>query len=71
MRRRHRAVGDAAGHLVESGDRLPRATGMVQVLSGEQSNSSVIVDDGESAAIAEVLPGALRGQTLRWKSAQP
>ncbi|XAS64599.1 1,4-alpha-glucan branching enzyme [Micrococcaceae bacterium Sec5.8] len=43
--------GNAAGHLVESGYRLPLATGVVKVLSGEQSNSSVIVDDGGSAAI--------------------
>ena len=41
--------GNATGHLVESGYRLPFATGKVKVLSGEQSNSSVIVDD-ETAA---------------------
>src|SRR6478609_10271871 len=45
--------GTAAGHLVESGYRLPFATGKVRVLSGEQSNSSVIVDDGDSAAIVK------------------
>ncbi len=42
--------GNATGHLVESGYRLPFATGKVKVLAGEQSNSSVIVDDGDSAA---------------------
>lgn len=45
--------GNATGHLVESGYRLPFATGKVKVLSGEQSNSSVIVDDGGSAAIVK------------------
>ena len=44
-------TGNAAGHLTKSAFRLPFATGTVRVLSGEQSNSSVIVDDGESAAI--------------------
>ena len=39
--------GNATGHLVESGYRLPFATGKVKVLSGEQSNSSVIVDDDD------------------------
>lgn len=45
------AGGTAEGHLVPSGFPLPTAEGKVRVLSGEQSNSSVIVDDGESAAI--------------------
>jgi 1,4-alpha-glucan branching enzyme len=45
--------GGADGHLVPSDYRLPAATGMVRVLSGEQSNSSVIVDDGGSAAIVK------------------
>ncbi len=45
--------GNAVGHLVESGYRLPFATGTVKVLSGEQSNTSVIVDDGGSAAIVK------------------
>ncbi|HET6270226.1 MAG TPA: 1,4-alpha-glucan branching enzyme, partial [Arthrobacter sp.] len=45
--------GNAIGHLAESGYRLPFATGKVSVLSGEQSNSSVIVDDGGSAAIVK------------------
>jgi len=46
-------AGNAIGHLAESGYRLPFATGKVSVLSGEQSNSSVIVDDGGSAAIVK------------------
>ncbi|MBP1137596.1 1,4-alpha-glucan branching enzyme [Arthrobacter sp. PvP023] len=45
--------GKAVGHLVPSDYRLPTATGTVKVLSGEQSNSSVIVDDGGSAAIVK------------------
>ena len=54
--------GNAAGHLVESGYVLPRATGVVKVLSGEQSNSSVIVDDGESAAILKFFRVLSEGQ---------
>lgn len=46
-------TGNAAGHSVDSGYRLPFATGRVKVLTGEQSNSSVIVDDGGSAAIVK------------------
>jgi 1,4-alpha-glucan branching enzyme len=45
--------GTAAGHRAPSNYRLPTAHGVVKVLSGEQSNSSVIVDDGESAAIVK------------------
>jgi 1,4-alpha-glucan branching enzyme len=45
--------GQAVGHLVPSDYRLPTATGTVKVLSGEQSNSSVIVHDGGSAAIVK------------------
>ncbi len=45
--------GAATGHRTASDHRLPTAHGMVKVLSGEQSNSSVIVDDGESAAIVK------------------
>ncbi|MCU1532297.1 MAG: 1,4-alpha-glucan branching enzyme [Arthrobacter sp.] len=45
--------GNAVGYRVESDHRLPFATGTVKVLSGEQSNSSVIVDDGESAVIVK------------------
>ncbi|XAS68418.1 1,4-alpha-glucan branching enzyme [Micrococcaceae bacterium Sec5.7] len=47
------AAGTATGHLAPSGYRLPTASGTVRVLSGEQSNSSVIVDDGGSAAIVK------------------
>ena len=47
------AEGNAVGHLVPSDYPLPTATGTVKVLSGEQSNSSVIVDDGGSAAIVK------------------
>ncbi|PTT65069.1 maltokinase N-terminal cap-like domain-containing protein, partial [Arthrobacter sp. HMWF013] len=45
--------GSATGHSTRSDHRLPTANGVVKVLSGEQSNSSVIVDDGESAAIVK------------------
>ncbi len=55
-------AGNATGHLVESGYRLPTATGVVKVLSGEQSNSSVIVDDGESAAIVKFFRVLSEGQ---------
>ena len=55
-------AGNATGHLVESGYVLPRATGVVKVLSGEQSNSSVIVDDGQSAAILKFFRVLSEGQ---------
>lgn len=55
-------AGTAAGHLVESGYRLPYATGTVKVLSGEQSNSSVIVHDGDSAAIVKFFRVLSEGQ---------
>ncbi|MCU1510918.1 MAG: 1,4-alpha-glucan branching enzyme, partial [Arthrobacter sp.] len=55
-------VGNAGGHLVASGYRLPFATGTVKVLSGEQSNSSVIVHDGESAAILKFFRVLSEGQ---------
>ena len=45
--------GTAAGFRAQGTYRLPTARGVVKVLSGEQSNSSVIVDDGESAAIVK------------------
>jgi len=45
--------GTATGFRVEGPYRLPTAKGVVKVLSGEQSNSSVIVDDGESAAMVK------------------
>ncbi|CAM3262315.1 1,4-alpha-glucan branching enzyme GlgB [Arthrobacter ulcerisalmonis] len=44
-------AGVASGVAVAGEYRLPTTRGVVKVLSGEQSNSSVIVDDGESAAI--------------------
>lgn len=47
------SAGAANGHLSGAGQPLPRASGTVKVLSGEQSNSSVIVDDGVSAAIVK------------------
>ena len=56
------ADGAAAGHLVESEYPLPLATGTVRVLSGEQSNSSVIVDDGSSAAILKFFRVLSEGQ---------
>ena len=36
-------TGTASGHLSGAGQPLPQAPGMVRVLSGEQSNTSVIV----------------------------
>ncbi|MBB6407334.1 1,4-alpha-glucan branching enzyme [Arthrobacter sp. AZCC_0090] len=45
----------ASGHSVPGGLRLPAASGSVRVSSGEQSNTSVIVDDGESAAIVKIF----------------
>ncbi|ACL38858.1 1,4-alpha-glucan branching enzyme [Pseudarthrobacter chlorophenolicus A6] len=53
---RHEATartGVAAGFKASGDYRLPTAHGVVKVLSGEQSNTSVIVDDGESAAIVK------------------
>lgn len=47
------SAGQATGHLAHSGHRFPTVAGTVRVLSGEQSNSSVIVDDGGSAAIVK------------------
>lgn len=47
------ARGAATGYRVDGPFRLPTAKGVVKVLSGEQSNSSVIVDDGESAAMVK------------------
>ncbi|WJH25178.1 1,4-alpha-glucan branching enzyme [Pseudarthrobacter defluvii] len=47
------ASGTATGFRVDGPYRLPTAKGVVKVLSGEQSNSSVLVDDGESAAMVK------------------
>jgi 1,4-alpha-glucan branching enzyme len=47
--------GNASGHVVASRHHLPEATASVRVLSSEQSNSSVIVDDGEAAAIVKIF----------------
>ncbi|WAH99195.1 1,4-alpha-glucan branching enzyme [Arthrobacter sp. MMS18-M83] len=47
--------GTASGHSVPGGLRLPSASGSVRVSSGEQSNTSVIVDDGVSAAIVKIF----------------
>ena len=56
------AEGSATGELVASDHGLPHATGKVRVLSGEQSNSSVIVDDGTSAAILKFFRVLSEGQ---------
>ncbi|MFJ5959042.1 1,4-alpha-glucan branching enzyme [Paenarthrobacter sp. NPDC092416] len=50
-------VGDgvAAGHLTRGRVGLPASTQFVRVLSAEQSNTSVIVDDGDSAAIVKIF----------------
>lgn len=45
----------ASGHSVLGSLRLPSASGSVRVSSGEQSNTSVIVDDGVSAAIVKIF----------------
>ena len=55
----------------ESATACPRAHGVVKVLSGEQSNSSVIVDDGESAAIVKFFRVLSEGRTPRWKWVRP
>ncbi|MBT2513353.1 1,4-alpha-glucan branching enzyme [Arthrobacter sp. ISL-30] len=47
--------GNAHGHVVVGGAGLPQASGRIRVLSGEQSNSSVIIDDGEAAAIVKIF----------------
>ncbi|MDQ0213581.1 1,4-alpha-glucan branching enzyme [Arthrobacter bambusae] len=45
----------ASGHTVPGSLGLPTASGSVRVSSGEQSNTSVIVDDGMSAAIVKIF----------------
>src|SRR5215218_5132309 len=45
--------GTAAGFRSPGDHKLPTARGVVKVLSGEQSNTSVIVDDGEAATIVK------------------
>src|SRR5205823_1064384 len=45
----------ASGHSVPGSLRLPGTSGSVRVSSGEQSNTSVIVDDGVSAAIVKIF----------------
>ncbi|MBT2584695.1 1,4-alpha-glucan branching enzyme [Arthrobacter sp. ISL-95] len=48
-------VGGAQGHLTRGRVPLPEHPTSVKVLSGEQSNTSVIIDDGHSAAILKVF----------------
>ncbi len=49
-------VGGAQGHLSRSRVALPKTPPLsVKVLSGEQSNTSVIIDDGDSAAIVKIF----------------
>ncbi|WP_423183464.1 1,4-alpha-glucan branching protein GlgB [Arthrobacter sp. NyZ413] len=45
----------AGGYSVPGSLRLPSASGTVKVSSGEQSNTSVIVDDGASASIVKLF----------------
>ncbi|MGO4435411.1 phosphotransferase, partial [Paenarthrobacter sp. RAF9] len=45
----------AQGHLTHGKVTLPRNPVSARVLSGEQSNTSVIIDDGDSAAILKVF----------------
>ena len=61
--RRHHAVRERSPATSSSpATSCPRATGVVKVLSGEQSNSSVIVDDGKSAAILKFFRVLSEGQ---------
>jgi 1,4-alpha-glucan branching enzyme len=48
-------VGGARGHLTRGRVELPANPTSVKVLSGEQSNTSVIIDDGDSAAIIKIF----------------
>ncbi|WP_425524468.1 maltokinase N-terminal cap-like domain-containing protein, partial [Paenarthrobacter nicotinovorans] len=48
-------VGSARGHLTRGRVPLPENPVSVRVLSGEQSNTSVIIDDGDSAAIVKIF----------------
>ena len=45
----------AQGHLTRGRVALPGHPTSVKVLSGEQSNTSVIIDDGDSAAIVKIF----------------
>lgn len=47
--------GLAQGHLTRGRATLPGTPTSVQVLSGEQSNTSIIVSDGQSSAIVKVF----------------
>lgn len=49
------AVASVQGHLTHGRVPLPGTPVSVRVLSGEQSNTSVIIDDGESAAIVKIF----------------
>ncbi|KUM34676.1 1,4-alpha-glucan branching enzyme [Arthrobacter sp. EpRS71] len=48
-------AGGAQGHLIRGRVALPGHPTSVKVLSGEQSNTSVIIDDGGSAAIVKIF----------------
>ncbi|MFK0039951.1 1,4-alpha-glucan branching enzyme [Paenarthrobacter sp. NPDC090517] len=48
-------AGGVQGHLTRGRVALPKNPTSVKVLSGEQSNTSVIVDDGDSAAILKIF----------------
>ncbi|UVJ40344.1 1,4-alpha-glucan branching enzyme [Arthrobacter sp. CJ23] len=52
---RSTADGAASGHLGLPGFALPVAGSGLRVLSGEQSNTSVIVDDGVTAAMVKIF----------------
>ena len=57
LMRREDTVDDglAAGHLTRGRVALPEGPTSVRVLSGEQSNTSVIIDDGGSTAIVKIF----------------
>ncbi|WP_284979048.1 1,4-alpha-glucan branching enzyme [Arthrobacter sp. fls2-241-R2A-200] len=47
--------GLARGHVTRGSVALPAKPTSIRVISGEQSNTSVIVDDGDSAAIVKIF----------------
>jgi 1,4-alpha-glucan branching enzyme len=49
------ANGLAQGHLTRGRVALPKKPTTGRVLSGEQSNTSIIIDDGDSAAIVKIF----------------
>ncbi|MCA4135719.1 1,4-alpha-glucan branching protein GlgB [Arthrobacter sp. M4] len=54
--------GLAQGHAVKGALPIPQTGGLIKVLSGEQSNSSVIVDDGTNSAIVKIFRAVSAGR---------